>query len=151
VLYLATDSAELKEGLIPAVPASSTQKQERNLEAGGIYVYDLKEDRNFRVASKPVEILTETPSYLQIADWWVIDDGAATIGWFPSSRHLVKVEAGGKISMIEYDGTNESVVYSGPLTENFAVPHPSGNSLILLTVLNPEASPVANLYSLNLR
>lgn len=53
MFYTATASASIPEGIIPPLPASNTQPQERELKAGSVYVYDLKEDRNF-VISDPL-------------------------------------------------------------------------------------------------
>lgn len=52
LLYTATDSAQLDSDLVPALPAASTQIQQRQVEPGGIYVYDREEDRNFRVGTE---------------------------------------------------------------------------------------------------
>lgn len=52
LLYTATTTAALPDNLIPAVPAASTQAQERNLQPNGIYIYDRSEDRNFRVGTE---------------------------------------------------------------------------------------------------
>jgi hypothetical protein len=49
IVYTATQAATLPEDLIPPVPASNTQPQTRDLEVGGIYVYDREEDRNFMI------------------------------------------------------------------------------------------------------
>lgn len=58
VLYTATASATLPEGLIPPVPSVNTQPQTRTLEPGEMYVYDRKEDTNFRVGTE--QELTKT-------------------------------------------------------------------------------------------
>ena len=47
LVYTASGSATVANDLIPQLPGSSTQKQERNLKDGSTYVYDIKEDRNF--------------------------------------------------------------------------------------------------------
>ncbi len=57
LLYTATESATLEPNLIPALPGANSQPEERQLQAGGIYIYDREEDKNFRVGtqnSKPV-------------------------------------------------------------------------------------------------
>ena len=53
LLYTATKSLTLNENLIPPIPAANTQPEERQLQPGGIYVYDREEDRNFRVGTAP--------------------------------------------------------------------------------------------------
>lgn len=54
MLYTATAEVTLPQEIIPPMPASSTQPEERSLVAGGIYVYDREEDKNFRVGTEPV-------------------------------------------------------------------------------------------------
>lgn len=51
VLYTATTSATVPDNILPSVPAANSQPQERVLQSGGVYVYDRKEDRNFRVGT----------------------------------------------------------------------------------------------------
>ncbi|MCD8484824.1 PEGA domain-containing protein [Candidatus Woesebacteria bacterium] len=51
VLYTATESFTLAENILPSKPASNTQPQERTTEIGGIYIYDRKEDRQFRIGT----------------------------------------------------------------------------------------------------
>ncbi len=58
MFYTATASATIPEGIIPPLPASNTQPQERTLKVGSLYVYDLKEDRNFAIS----ETLEPTPA-----------------------------------------------------------------------------------------
>ncbi len=61
MLYTATASATIPEGIIPPLPASNTQTQERTLEAGTMYVYDLKEDRNFAIFNPAPPPSTPSP------------------------------------------------------------------------------------------
>jgi hypothetical protein len=58
MFYTATASATIPEGIIPPLPASNTQPQERTLNPGTLYVYDLKEDRNFAIT----EMVSPTPN-----------------------------------------------------------------------------------------
>jgi len=123
ILYTATASATIPKELIPPLPGASNQPESRELNPGKIYVYDLKEDRNFAI---------DLP----------------TARWFPTSKHLFLVQKD-KISIIEYDGTNKVDVYSGPFEDSFAFPFPSGNKILILTALNKESPP--NLYAISLR
>ncbi|MFH1244379.1 MAG: PEGA domain-containing protein [bacterium] len=50
LLYQATSAFTLPDGLVPALPSSSTQIQSRSTEPGFWYVYDLKEDKNFLIS-----------------------------------------------------------------------------------------------------
>ena len=126
ILYTASGSANLKEGLVPQLPGSSTQKQTRDLKTGKQYVYDIKEDRNFEVAE------ANQPLY-----------------WFPTSHHLIVPEPN-KISIIDYDGTNKQTVYSGSYVFPHAYSTNSNNRLLILTNFGAEAN-ITNLYSLSLK
>jgi hypothetical protein len=53
MLYTATTETVIPDEILPPIPASSTQPEERNLVVGGIYVYDREEDKNFRVGTEP--------------------------------------------------------------------------------------------------
>lgn len=126
ILYTALASADLPKGLVRPVPGSSTQPEERSIKENHIYVYDIKEDRNFLVASE------ETP-----------------VHWFPTSRHLVVAESG-RVIIMDYDGTNRQVVYSGSYVSPFAFPFGSTSKLIILTNLGAD-SLTPNLYSLTIK
>jgi len=125
ILYIATASATIPEKIIPPLPAPNTQPEERNLQPGKIYVYDLKEDKNFLIGNFPPKV-----------------------GWFPTSKHLFLVQKG-KISISEYDNTNRVDVYSGPFENSFAFPFPSGNKILILASIGKDTPP--NLYAISLR
>lgn len=127
VLYTATASAQIPEKLIPPLPAASTQTENRNLESGKIYVYDIKEDRNFFLMDK---------------------DKTKNLAWFPTSKHIFLVQQE-KITILEYDGTNWVDVYSGPFENSFAYSFPAGNRILVLTSLSKDTPP--NLYAISLR
>jgi len=125
ILYTATASATLPEGLLPSLPAASTQKQERTIKPGQTYVYDIKEDRNFLVSETGQK--TEN----------------LTLSWFPTNRHLIQAEKE-KIVIMEYDGANKITVYAGPYEFPFAFPFSLGNKILVLATLGKQ-SP--NLYA----
>ena len=127
ILYTATASAQIPQDLIPALPSTSTQPENRNLEKGKIYVYDLKEDKNFFI---------------------IEEDAKKKIAWFPTSKHLFLVQVG-KITILEYDNTNWVDVYTGPFEEMYAYPFPAGNRILVLTSLSTDTPQ--NLYAISLR
>lgn len=140
LLFLATASAQIPENLISPLPASSTQKEEREIKPGRIYVYDLKEDKNF--------FITETNPSRDTRG--TRDSLDTSLFWFPTSRHLLWLEPE-KISLIEYDGTNKTTIYTGPFENSFVFPAPGGNKIIILTSFDQEENQIPNLYSINLR
>lgn len=127
VLYTATASATLSEGLIKPLLATSTQPQTRMIEPGSVYVYDIKEDKNFFIAN-----------------------AEANIQWFPTSKHLLLVEDN-NIIILEYDGTNRATVYAGFFKDSFVSPWPDGSKLIILTTLTPDSPLPPNLYAIDLK
>ncbi len=49
LLYTATASATLASNLVPPLPSTNTQPESREIQPGGIYVYDREEDKNFLI------------------------------------------------------------------------------------------------------
>lgn len=140
ILYTASGSATLPENLIPPLPGASTQKQERNIQTGSTYIYDLKEDRNFPIYNQSViigEKLSEKSNVIP------------ALRWMSTSRHLL-LASQGQIVIMDYDGTNREVVYSGSYIQTFAFPFNNTTRLLILTNLGAEtASP--NLYTLTIK
>lgn len=133
VLYEASSSADgtkIPAFLDPPLLGASTQKEERSIKKDNWYVYDTKEDKNFFMG--------------------VIDRTLPAPVWLPDNRHLVFAKDK-QIKIVEYDGTNETVVYSGPFEQNFVYPWPDGSKLVILTSLTPQAGVAPNLYTISLK
>ena len=140
ILYTASGSATIAENLIKQLPGASTQKQQREIIKNHIYVYDIKEDRNFLVYDGPDSV--------------TITGGKTTknsvrLSWFATSRHLVLAETN-KVTIMDYDATNKKEVYSGSYVTPHAFPTMSVDRLLLLTNLGANSTP-PNLYSLSLK
>jgi len=140
MLYIASNSANLKEGLIKPLPGTSTQKEVRNIEKGKIYVFDTEEDKNF---------LIESDSEGFIVDGLIPDKPTKRLAWFPNSNNLVLAEEG-KISILDYDGTNKQEIYSGVYIAPYAFPFVSTEKIMILTNLGADSS-TPNLYSLTIK
>jgi len=137
VLYTASSSGILPEGLIRPLPGASTQRQERNIQMGHTYVYDIKEDRNFLITDQPVTINDSDST----------QEGA--IRWMSTSKHLLLAEAG-QIIVMDYDGTNRQVIYSGSYFAPAAFPFSNTTKLLILTNLGATSS-TPNLYTLTVK
>ncbi len=147
--YLATQSATIPENLISHPPARSDQPEQREIKPNNVYVYDLKEDTNFLIGEKdqlgveaeklkPGETLGEKLARLNYQP----------IYWLATNRHLIFVEEN-KIKVIEYDGSNEQVLFAGPFEDSCVYPWPDGNRLMILTSLYSNLP--ANLYALTIK
>lgn len=71
-----------------------------------------------------------------------------TLQWFPDSKHLLYANEG-KVQIMEYDGYNNTTVYSGPFADSFVYPWPDGSKLVIKTSFSPD-SPT-NLYVINIK
>jgi hypothetical protein len=126
VMYTASSEATLKDNLIAELPGSSTQPQSRDIKVGKTYIYDIKEDKNFEVL-----------------------DNGRSLYWLPTSRHLIYPDEG-KIIVMDYDGTNRQVVFSGNYIAPHAYPFINASKLLILTNLGSDSS-TPNLYSLSIK
>lgn len=132
ILYQATASASLPEVLPTYLPGTNPTPETRQLSSDNIYVYDIKEDRNYEISN------CNPPA------------GGSNCVWFPSSRHLLSYTSQ-QISVMEYDGTNPALVYAGPFTPGIVFPWPNWSKIVILTSLNSLPSAQENLYTINLR
>lgn len=126
VMYVASSEAKIKTDLISKLPGSSTQKEARDIKTGRTYIYDIKEDKNFEVL-----------------------DNGRSLYWLPTSRHLIYPDEG-KIIVMDYDGTNRQVVFSGNYIAPHAYPFVNASKLLILTNLGSDSS-TPNLYSLSIK
>lgn len=140
VLYTASSSATIPKGLNNELPGASTQKEDREIKEGSTYVYDIEEDRNFLIDSTSSDLVLGGEN---------ADDPKKRLSWFATSRHLVYAEAD-KVMIMDYDGTNRQVVYSGSYVNPHAFPTLSTDRLLILTNLGANNS-LPNLYSLSLK
>jgi hypothetical protein len=135
ILYQASQSATLPLIINPALIGTDSTPQIRNIAKGEVYVYDIKEDRNYLILSS-----------LPVGQF---DNGELPIMWYPDSKHLVYVHDG-RIDMMEYDAGNQTTVYAGPFVNNYVFPWPDATQLVILTNLgNPTIAP--NLYTIGLK
>lgn len=178
MLYTATADITLPEGIIEPLPSSNTQPETRTLVPGGIYIYDREEDRNFLIGNESATSVTLSKALLSTdlfgtAKTLETSPSAFTtlqatnsaetarhfqayhtslpintLQWFPDSKHLVFAKDG-QVHIMEYDGTNNTIVYSGPFQQSFVYPWPDGSKILVLTSFSPD-SPL-NLYAVELQ
>ncbi len=150
ILYEATRSATIPQIIEPPLIGTNPTAEERTIKQDQIYVYDIKEDKNFLISDKKnlpkitpvIETTEEDNIYEDYSDF--------PLQWFPTSSHLLLTEEN-KISVLDYDGTNRITLYAGPFTENLVAPWPNGSKIVILTTLNPQPGAKSNLYAINIR
>lgn len=52
MFYTATEELTIPDGLVPPIPARSTQPETRTIQSGSVYVYDREEDKNFFISQE---------------------------------------------------------------------------------------------------
>lgn len=158
LLYTATASAQLPDKITKQLPGSSTQPQERLLFPGRVYVYDIEEDRNFKIDEIKPSLPTPTskikPKSNDQTIKWQNNESNNGWRWFPTSSHLYRVY-NNQVSIVEYDNQNPVTVYAGPMSEPVAFPYPSAKQLLILANLNttppPSGPSLPELYAIPLR
>jgi hypothetical protein len=140
ILYTASGSATFKTDLVKQLPGASTQKQERQIKEDQTYVYDIKEDRNFLIVEDSSELTISPDLYSTYQK---------SLSWFPTSSHLVLAEEG-KVTLMDYDGSNRQTVYTGSFITPFAFPFASADRLLILTNLGADSS-LPNLYTVTIK
>lgn len=75
---------------------------------------------------------------------------ALSYQWLPDSKHLILVQEG-KISVVEFDGGNLSIVYAGNFDANTVFPWPDSSRLVFISTYNTPTGLQPNLYGINLK
>jgi len=138
ILYVASTAADLPLIIKPRLLGVDTLYEKRQIKPGGLYVYDLKEDRN-------TKIVDTTPESCRLNGITC----TLPVSWFSDSEHLLFVY-NKQIHMIEYYGSNDTVVYAGPFIDTYAFPWPDGQRIAILTDLN-NSTVLPNLYTISLK
>jgi len=163
MLYTATASASIPETLSPPLPATSTQPEQRQIEPNRVYVYDIKEDKNFYItdsedqttteislAPKEATSSTEIKNQIKAIEKEYSPLGYQKLQWFPTSQHLIAIN-GEKITILEYDNTNQATIFAGDFKDSFVFPTPDGSKIVILTSLTSNPNLPYNLYAIDLK
>lgn len=166
ILYEASVSGTLPAIIVPPMVGTNPTPETRDLKTGNIYVYDIKEDRNYLIGSKtdlgyqPASVLPTPAAKTVPVSPPELPDGRVEamkeykapppVQWLPTNRHLLKISSG-KIEAMDFDGTNRKTIYAGPFWDGFVVPWANASRILILTNLNTAAGDTPNLYSVNLR
>jgi hypothetical protein len=121
----------------PPLIGTNSTPEARKISKGTIYVYDIKEDKNFKI----LDSMPKHESQDFINDF--------PLNWFTNSRHLIYV-VDKKITIMDYDGQNKTTIYAGPFIDGYVFSWPDESKILMLTDLgNPTISP--NLYTIGLK
>jgi hypothetical protein len=128
ILYEASRSATLPIVIKPRLLGVNSTPEIRDIEQGKIYVYDIKEDRNYKMNE---------------------DNFKQANSWFTDSKHIIFVK-NKEVHIMDFDGANDVMVYAGPFVEDYIFPWPDATRIVILTDLgNNKITP--NLYTISLK
>lgn len=146
ILYQASNSAALPLIITPRRLGIDKQREDRKIEKDLVYVYDIKEDVNFKINTGNMKL----PSIQALAESGISNPQRLhPLRWFPDSSHLIFVHDK-KIDILEYDGSNATTIYAGPFIENYVFPWTNASKIVILTNFgNPAIFP--NLYTIGLK
>ncbi len=130
ILYQAKNNTELPLMINPVLIATNQTPEERSIKKGRAYVYDRKEDKNFLLSS-------------------TFDPLLSNLKWYSDSRHFI-IEKNKKISIVDYDNSNEQTIYSGPFESAFFNPTSDGKIIVLIN-LNSQINELPDLYLVGIR
>lgn len=129
VVYRAKKEANLPIVIKPPLIAANQTKEVRSITTGSVYVYDRKEDKNYRIGDDRFDI--------------------ETVRWYTDSKHLVQNEDHQFVTFL-YDATGKQTLYSGPITPGFFTVTSTGQLLILAN-LNPQLNALPDIYEVGIR
>lgn len=132
ILYEATAGAKLDQVLKQPLIGVNQTEDVRTILPDSIYVYDVREDRNYLVI--PATELSRQHAYPL---------------FHPNSKNIVLNEEN-SINIMDYDGKNKQKLYSGPYDSNFFAVTSDGRVLVL-TKFNTAANKSYDLYAVGIR
>ena len=130
ILYQAKINTVFDLIITPPMIAANQTPEERNLTKDDLYVYDIKEDKNFLIGS------------------WKLEIGNYVM-WYSDSDHLV-INQEKQISIVDYDNQNMRVIYSGPYEKDFLGITTDGK-LLVLTNLNSQINLLPDIYAVGIK
>lgn len=133
IMYVATAEAKLSKILKNPLIGSNQTPDIRSTTIHALYVYDIKEDRNYQI----------------FEDYKKAVNDLGMIFLHPNSKNVVFGDENG-ISISDFDGINEQRLYSGPFNKNFLAISNDGR-LIILTSLNTSHNAAGDLYAIGIR
>ncbi len=169
ILYRAKNDLVLPLVINPPLIGANQAKEDRELKEGGLYIYDTKEDKNYKIplnidipestlepiVQEPViesDPLATSSGRIPRPNVWypqVVKTVTEKIQWYPTSDYIA-VKENNHIVLIRYDGENKETVYAGPFQNDFFAISPDWNLLVLIN-LNPQNNTYGDVYSVGIK
>jgi hypothetical protein len=146
ILYQASESASMPIFQKPRLIGDNYLYEQRGLEKGAIYVYNIAEDYNTRILQPINKVCTIDDPTCNCDEFSTCE---MPLTWLPDSSHLLYIK-NKQINVIEDDGSNMTALYAGPFVDHYVFPWPDGSKIVILTNLN-SSTLQPTLYSIGLK
>ncbi len=146
ILYQATRSADMPLFKTPRLIGNNDLYEQRSLQEGAIYVYNMKEDYNTRLLESSPRLCSQNDTECTCDE---STNCTNPFTWFSDSSHLLFIQDK-QIKIVEDDGSNMTTIYSGPFIGNYVFPWPDGSKVVMLTNFTNETSS-PTLYTIGLK
>ncbi len=180
ILYQASAEVTIPQIITPALIGANQTEEKRTLVKDKLYVYDLKEDKNFEIEADLSKLEPAQSSEEAVLDQTVVEEVAMqsdsvsteteeeatttpniVVDRYNSldvfdyiqwypSSRHLVFNEGNTISVMDYDGSNKQSVYSGPYENTFFALN-SDWKLLVLANLNPQNNTFGDIYEIGIR
>lgn len=86
---------------------------------------------------------------VETKDTYVLPESKSRF-WLQDSLHIVLVDED-KVSVVDFDGTNQAVIYAGKFEDSLVFAWPDSSRLVFISSLPTPTASEPNLYGINLR
>jgi hypothetical protein len=180
ILYQASAEVTIPQIITPALIGANQTKEKRTLVKNKLYVYDLKEDKNFEIEADLSKLEPAQSSDAAVLDQTAVEkvalqsesvntetaeEATTTPNILVDRYNSLEVfdyiqwypssrhlvfNEGNTISILDYDGSNKQAVYSGPYEKTFFALN-SDWKLLVLANLNPQNNTFGDIYEIGIR
>ena len=164
ILYVAKSNVGIPPILSSPLIGTNQTKEIRDIVEGKIYVYDIREDKNYELSLSNIPELSQSlkakPPSEDLLNFEIefskylsnyydyVSQLRNIITWLPTSDYLVLKEDK-QLAVLSYDGSHKEIIYAGPFErEYFGVN--ADSELMTIINLNPQNNDSGDLYAINL-
>jgi hypothetical protein len=164
ILYVAKSNVGIPPILSSPLIGTNQTKEIRDIVEGKVYVYDIREDKNYELSLSNIPELSQSlkakPPSEDLLNFEIefskylsnyydyVSQLRNIITWLPTSDYLVLKEDK-QLAVLSYDGSHKEIVYAGPFErEYFGVN--ADSDLMTIINLNPQNNDSGDLYAINL-
>ena len=164
ILYVAKSNVGIPPILSSPLIGTNQTKEIRDIVEGKVYVYDIREDKNYELSLSNIPELSQSlkakPPSEDVLNFEIefskylsnyydyVSQLRNIITWLPTSDYLVLKEDK-QLAVLSYDGSHKEIVYAGPFEKEYFGVN-ADSDLMTIINLNPQNNDSGDLYAINL-